>query len=66
MQRLAWLGAAIEATEMQAHLSKSVPWRYHENRERKNTEVKYSRESYKDRPFTLSSAKIKGLRAFTL
>jgi len=47
MQCLAWRVAAIQATEMQAHLSKLVPWRYHENREPKNIEMKQAREPHK-------------------
>lgn len=47
MQRMAWFGAAINATEVQAHLSKSVPWRYHESRHLKNTEMKQAKEPHK-------------------
>jgi len=42
-------------TQIQAHVFKSVPWRYHENHLPKNTEMKQAREPHK-----------KGLSAFTL
>gem|GEM_PF-4361249 len=66
MQCLAWRVAVIQATEMQAHLSKSVPWRYHENRKPKNTEMNQAREPHKYKPLAPRPAKTKGLRAFTL
>jgi hypothetical protein len=66
LQASTWRVAAIKATEMQAHLSKLVPWRYHGNGEPKDTEMKQAREPHKKGLTAPRAAKTKGLKAFTL